>query len=401
MQAPFCADLKNIVMSGTMGLGIPLDGVTTPVISMPKPSSTHLVVRFLEQRLRVAEPGAALPPTRQIMQQCGVGPHSVTAAVDSLKRRGLLDVRPSNGLYRPMQPAPKAPFAVDLVYFVIDPGMAQMIRGATPADDSFHGQVIDRFKSLSVDRDMALRVHVADGEENSYTLCQRLSRDARVKACITVSVPELSMLRVLVDAYLPVVNLFPSSFALPENSVTTDPDAVVACQMKPLLEHGHRRIAYLHNVQKAYPHRDLQLRREAFYRMCAENGLKLASQYVHFAGWDRNFVDQVVREVLGLDPRPTAVICADQHLPSVYAAAGAVGLSIPRDLSVVGTDDKPISQQVQPSATTVRVPRREAVEAAFDLLNQVMNGRVVPSGDFVEAPVAIVMRGSVSACLDR
>jgi LacI family transcriptional regulator len=43
----------------------------------------------------------------------------------------------------------------------------------------------------------------------------------------------------------------------------------------------------------------------------------------------------------------------------VYRAAHNQGLSIPRDLSVVGFDDGPIAARLMPPLTTVRLPIRD------------------------------------------
>lgn len=365
---------------------------------MPKPSSTHQVIRFLEHQLRIVEPGGALPTTRQIMQACRVGPHSVAKGVETLRKRHQLEVRPQSGLFRTADSDKPVKLRVDVIYFVNDAGLARIIRDNEPCDDAFHGQLAQQIRQVARERDIELAIHVADGEEGNYLLCERLANDVDVKTCMTVSLSDLSLLRILTDAHLPIVNLFPSSFALPVNTVTNDPDTVTACQLQPLLDMGHRYIAYLHNINPAYPHRDMQLRREAFYRMCLAEGLKLSSDYVCRAGYHKEEIMQAAKQVLTLDPRPSAVICADQHLPYVYEVAAELGLRIPADLSVVGTDDKQVAQEMDPPATTVRVPRRESVLIAFDLLDEVLHGRTVAEGEFIDAPVASVIRESSAPC---
>lgn len=50
------------------------------------------------------------------------------------------------------------------------------------------------------------------------------------------------------------------------------------------------------------------------------------------------------------------------------AAASKHGLSIPRDLSLVGFDDSPGAGSVWPPLTTVHQPMEEIAETAVDLL---------------------------------
>ena len=52
--------------------------------------------------------------------------------------------------------------------------------------------------------------------------------------------------------------------------------------------------------------------------------------------------------------RPTALVCANDNLAlAVYRAAGALGLAIPRDLSVTGFDDIDLAPLLSPPLTTV------------------------------------------------
>jgi DNA-binding LacI/PurR family transcriptional regulator len=62
----------------------------------------------------------------------------------------------------------------------------------------------------------------------------------------------------------------------------------------------------------------------------------------------------------------------------VLQACRAGGVSVPRDLSVVGWDDVPCASVVQPALTTVRVPRYEFGQAAARRLLTLMRG--VPAG---------------------
>jgi DNA-binding LacI/PurR family transcriptional regulator len=59
--------------------------------------------------------------------------------------------------------------------------------------------------------------------------------------------------------------------------------------------------------------------------------------------------------LLESDDRPTAILCfSDVVAYGVVQAARSLGLDVPGDLSVVGFDDNPLAQRMQPSLTTVR-----------------------------------------------
>jgi LacI family transcriptional regulator len=63
------------------------------------------------------------------------------------------------------------------------------------------------------------------------------------------------------------------------------------------------------------------------------------------------------RRVMSASPRPTAVICGNAyHAVGAELEALAMGLSIPRDVSIVGYDDIEIMSELPVPITTIRVP---------------------------------------------
>jgi LacI family transcriptional regulator len=103
---------------------------------------------------------------------------------------------------------------------------------------------------------------------------------------------------------------------------------------------------------------------------------------------------QAGRELLDLDPRPTAIFsCNDQQALGVYEAARQRGLRIPQDLSVVGFDDLPVARWVSPPLTTVRQPLAEMGRAAAQMLGELIENRPLPSRR-VELSTELITRES-------
>ncbi|KRE97859.1 LacI family transcriptional regulator [Frateuria sp. Soil773] len=99
------------------------------------------------------------------------------------------------------------------------------------------------------------------------------------------------------------------------------------------------------------------------------------------------------RRLFSLARRPTAVFAANDDMAAgVIWAAGEHGLSVPRDVSVCGFDDTPISRQIWPAITTIRQPSREMGRIAALQLLDVMRGR--GQGRMVEVPFALQLRES-------
>ena len=70
---------------------------------------------------------------------------------------------------------------------------------------------------------------------------------------------------------------------------------------------------------------------------------------------------------LSTDRPPTAFFClADSMAYGVYAAADDLGLEIPRDVSVLGYDDHPVSRVLSPPLSNFRWPVDEVVSYAVE-----------------------------------
>ncbi len=79
------------------------------------------------------------------------------------------------------------------------------------------------------------------------------------------------------------------------------------------------------------------------------------------------------------------------------AAASKHGLSIPRDLSLVGFDDSPGVESVWPPLTTVHQPIEEIVETAVDLLVAGLGGQLADKTKFARVlDFQVMVRGSTA-----
>jgi LacI family transcriptional regulator len=81
------------------------------------------------------------------------------------------------------------------------------------------------------------------------------------------------------------------------------------------------------------------------------------------------------RALLDRTDRPTAIFAVNDNTAiGVMAAAHALGLSIPEDLSLVGYNDIPVVSRLPVPLTTVRVPFGQIATAALDLLRDADRG---------------------------
>ncbi|WP_267387352.1 LacI family DNA-binding transcriptional regulator [Sphingomonas sp. GC_Shp_3] len=177
---------------------------------------------------------------------------------------------------------------------------------------------------------------------------------------------------------------------------SNDRDAVREAT-KYLIAEGHRRIGLI-----AGPHgfRSARERRLGFEDALRDAGIALPRSMIADGNYQFDSGLVAADRLLDLVPRPTAIFsCNDEMAAGVIHAACQRGLSVPRDLSVIGFDDTPIAAHMWPPLTTVRWPiATMARSAALKLIAGVTEQT---SDDQVREPSlfrsTLIRRGSVSS----
>lgn len=163
------------------------------------------------------------------------------------------------------------------------------------------------------------------------------------------------------------------------------PDNVQAVDLatRHLAGLGHTEIAFLTAPRRVMADHD---RLEEFLRVCQALDVRPAPVETPL-----NLHDVHDRVLALLDGRPpTAIVTnSDYTAHAVYKAARQRGLRVGRDLSIVGHDDLPTSELLDPPLTTLRIDARAVGRALVDRLL----GEGGPARDHHQ-PVDLVVRAS-------
>ena len=173
-------------------------------------------------------------------------------------------------------------------------------------------------------------------------------------------------------------------------SVAADDQTGVRDLTTHLLDAGHRRIAFL----KGPPSLRASHERLAGYTQAlAQRGIAFEPRLA--ANTDGSFIGgyNAVRIYLSEGSRPTAFVAFnDTTALGALFALHEMNVRVPREISVCGYGDLPVSAQVWPGLTTVRHPAGELMEFAFRSLIQILAGK---TGTLSNAPPpTLVLRGS-------
>jgi LacI family transcriptional regulator len=142
--------------------------------------------------------------------------------------------------------------------------------------------------------------------------------------------------------------------------------------MRSLIDHvasfGHRRIGYIAGQPGLATTRE---RIEAFRASLAANGLECPPRYVSAENVDTASATASTHALLSLPSPPTALVTGNNM--TTIGAVRAIrekGLSIPRDLSLVGFDDFEWADCFEPRLTLVEQPCAEIGRQAATLLSE-------------------------------
>lgn len=160
-----------------------------------------------------------------------------------------------------------------------------------------------------------------------------------------------------------------------------------------LVELGHRRIAMIAGPEGLLCGR---ARWDGYRSALEDAGVPVDPALVVRAELTREAGAAAAADLLARPDRPTAIFtCNDLQALGVYQAARAAGLSIPGDLSVVGFDDLPVAELVEPGLTTVRQPLTEMAVAATELALALGRGERTPQVG-LELATTLTVRASTA-----
>lgn len=160
--------------------------------------------------------------------------------------------------------------------------------------------------------------------------------------------------------------------------VTMDEAAAGQAVAAHLLSLGHRCIAIILGDPS---HAASLGRMEGYRRAFGDAGAAIDERRVVTGDFTYDVGYRAARELLGQQPRPTAILAQNDDMAvAAIAAARDLGLAVPGDLSVAGFDNSEVSRTAWPQLTTVNQPVRQMAWDAADRLIAVLDGKSDVSG---------------------
>jgi DNA-binding LacI/PurR family transcriptional regulator len=170
------------------------------------------------------------------------------------------------------------------------------------------------------------------------------------------------------------------------DSVTNDDRLGATMVVDHLVDLGHSRIAHIDGGVGA----GSQPRRTGYKRSMQNHGLEAEIRAVH-GGFTEEGGSAGMRSLLVDGPRPTAVFVAnDLAAIGVLEVLAGEGLSVPRDISVVGYDNTALAASHRLGLTTIDQPRHDMGRMAAGLILTKIDQDSAPANHAVLSPKLVV-----------
>lgn len=209
-------------------------------------------------------------------------------------------------------------------------------------------------------------------------LATEMNRDS-VKKFISLGVPI-----VVLDAYFETISC---DFVLIDNVQ----GAFLAASH--LISRLHVQPGYL---RSSYPIGNFEARTDGFYKAIRANGMPTSKSVVHRLTPSQEGAYEDMKTLLSSGETPCRAYFADNDNIAIGAmrAIKEAGYSIPGDVAIVGFDDLPVCEYLDPPLTTIEVPKQYmGMTAAYRLIQLVEGSGNMPLK--IETEVKLKKRKSV------
>ncbi|MFI9817619.1 LacI family DNA-binding transcriptional regulator [Saccharothrix variisporea] len=180
----------------------------------------------------------------------------------------------------------------------------------------------------------------------------------------------------------------PPTFGGTDSVTTTNRDSSREAVLH-LAELGHRHIAFLGDRQTLWTSQE---RYTGYLEGLAHAGLKLREDLVRTDLKGPDAAERATAELLARDPRPTALFTA-QNLVTVGAMRVLRARDLHQRVALIGFDDFPLADMLQPAVTVVRQDVPALGRKAAELVFARIEGDTSPPVHAV-VPATLVRRGS-------
>lgn len=161
-----------------------------------------------------------------------------------------------------------------------------------------------------------------------------------------------------------------------------------------LIQQGCRRIAHFGGARHQSIYED---RRLGYIAALKKNNIEVdESLIIQFESLSAEEGTRLTEQVLAMEQRPDGIFCAnDTAAVSAIQCAKEKGIAIPQELAIIGFNDDPICQIIDPPLSSIHHPAVEMGQMAFQQTLGMMGGKIgTETASSVTLDTHVVVRAS-------
>lgn len=261
-------------------------------------------------------------------------------------------------------------------------------------ENPFLPPLVKSFERAATAAGLDLLIGMTNYEQRKAESAVRRMIESRVRGvAVMTSQIDSRLVETMLQADVPVVALDWPRLGKGKSSLTIDYTTGIHQALEHLRELGHHDLAVIHgpaNIVSAMRYEEL------LRQSIREIGMTLVGSIESDNRPEGGA--QAAETLLRGDRRPTAILCGNDLMAiGAMGAATRLGLAVPRDLSIIGSDDIAMASYCNPSLSTVRIPRDAMGYEAFRLLER-MCGVPLKRGMETCVATSFIARGSTGKC---
>ncbi len=333
------------------------------------------------------KPGDRLPTEDELVQEHGLSRITIRRALSLLEKDGLVSRKRKLGTF--VTDSSAQPMDLHLIrgtVIILMCGEASVANG----EDHALSNALRGLERLLADRGFTVQImSLGRNEKRDRARLAHILEQGGVEGICAIG-PCAEHYRELAGSVPLVHSCTFVPDALPWVGISMEEATFVS--VGHMLDQGHERVAvicgpwvdsralagFANGCRRAHEQRGMTFHRSLLYQ-----------------AFDGEALNELAREVIGTDSRPTAIFGEDWRIcRAILSAAEQLRLRIPTDLSLVGCGQN-IQYLTAPVGITAYVPDNEKVgEEAGRLLAELIDGRSAPS-EPVYVPGQLIVRDSV------
>ncbi len=229
-------------------------------------------------------------------------------------------------------------------------------------------------------------------EEREYL---KLLEEIRVDGLIITPTPRnRRWLERLREQDIVIVQIDRKVDRLNADAILVDNERDSASAVSHLIAAGHTRIGILTGPLDVTT---AKLRLAGYRRAMKEHGIPVRPELIRAGSFRRDHAIKEAYDLLTVERPPTAIFAANNILAeAALMTLDEMGMTVPRDMSLVAFDDTPWMSMLKPPLTAVRQPVADMARSAAELLlRRLRSGPGEPTTVLFNAE--LVVRGSVAS----